>query len=1165
MIVAIMLISFFLAVMGIMPVISATNINLTAGNITEDGYVQLTFEWERDTTSTEILASDSGDQYGFIEFDTSAIPDGATINSVKLRIYADNQIPAPQDLYVKNMSGKKLSDYSNDDTGNGNLANDISGASSIGSESLSASTAEWVEITLDSNAETYLQNQLGDDYFMVGLTAESYVEVGAEDGSNDPVLIVDYSGGGGDTTPPACQLISAYPSDISANSTGIYEVIINCTDASGINTSRYVITRTVEGGDAWGVPNYWSIRPPANDKAEEYIDVHGHNQGQILKADGRFDNKWYDSLFADNYSYAVNDMSSSKVSIINGSDWALLNFTWDVESSVFRSSVFLSRGHMEKENKKIHKIYFNNPIIIKGYDLMYMRNDTNYSICVLRNFNYTDAPNFPLRTYYCNNSYNISEGGELDDSPNCVHLYSLTTSDLDTIYYSSRNSSYSKTCFSIINNSLSGIKVTENFYFGYYSKVPAGKSYNIKYVNGSSGTNVSFNETKVAWYSDNDGDDWIQANFTPDIWFSGIVSGDQIQVGVYAEDLAGNNYTNLTLYTDDIGFVNLPITTPDILAYYTDSTEDEFLNRTYSGVMTIKVGASIDPNGIGSVNHSLYLTDTSGSIVYTINSSFYSPNDYDINVTFNTSLVADGTYKINVTAIADDNPDDVRSFLTENSFEIDNVIEPNVTNLTVYYDNPYLPHIIVDDTKKVVYYKTYQSTNSSDYWDNLDTPADINGSEFWYNHTDEILSGNINLTELGGNISANFFFGDGSYLTGVGGGGDGVQRTASFTICANDTINKTGCDIVCSGSSDEDELNDAIKNLTQGGRILLREGSYNMDGQVSINTADNLTIEGQGISTFIYIDNMFYINKQRITIKNLHIYTTYSNAIQANRPYTTIDSIYIRGSSDIRGKIYCSSSYLAIINSELYGGVTTTSSCWYPKLVGNSITEGTLNFANGGMAGEISANYITNLGNILLGKDGIVFTGNRVKGSSTYIYSGCYGCVLTGNTFSEKVDFASDSKGVAFTGNNIYNTHVDLNGYGNTLTGNNFWVSDLDIEGRGHTVTGNSFYKYSATSIEVDGGDENLIASNSFIDTCKGANNTYYNIHLKSNSNYNKIANNHMSSTESNTCKYGIYEQSGEYNIINDNYIINTATLNISIEDSGSNYTILRDNDVIGN
>lgn len=27
------------------------------------------------------------------------------------------------------------------------------------------------------------------------------------------------------------------------------------------------------------------------------------------------------------------------------------------------------------------------------------------------------------------------------------------------------------------------------------------------------------------------------------------------------------------------------------------------------------------------------------------------------------------------------------------------------------------------------------NVNSSEYWDNLDTPADISGSEFWYNHT----------------------------------------------------------------------------------------------------------------------------------------------------------------------------------------------------------------------------------------------------------------------------------------------------------------------------------------------------------------------------------------------------------------------------------------------
>jgi len=502
-------------------------------------------------------------------------------------------------------------------------------------------------------------------------------DTSANEASDNVTFYMDY-------TAPSCSVVSATPSDIVSNSTGVYEVLINCTDTSGINISKYTITQTVEGGDAAGVPNYWSIRPPTNDKAEVYVDEHGHNLGNILRADGRFDGKWYDALFADNYSYAVQDNSSIRVSITNGSDWALLNFSWNVEPSVFRSSVYLSRGKIEAENKKTHQIYKDNPLLVKGWDLMYMRNDTNYSVCTFRNINYTDAPNFPLRVYYCNSSYDSSAGGELDDSPYCVHLYSLTTSDLDTTYYSSRNSSYSKSCFSIINNSLNGVRVSEIFYYGYYSQVPAGKSYNMKYVNGSSGTNVSFKNSEVAWYSTDDGNSWTQAEFTPDVWYSGIVSGDQLQVGVYVEDLAGNNYTNYSLYTDDIGLVNLPISSPDILWYYSSALgKDEDLNKTYSGNMTIRIGVSIDPNDFGTVNHSLYLTHPNGTIAYTINASFYSPSDLDLNISFDTSLVSDGIYRMNITAVADDNPNDIKSFLSPNNFTILNLPVASQINVSL--------------------------------------------------------------------------------------------------------------------------------------------------------------------------------------------------------------------------------------------------------------------------------------------------------------------------------------------------------------------------------------------------------------------------------------------------------------------------------------------------
>ncbi len=438
-----------------------------------------------------------------------------------------------------------------------------------------------------------------------------------------------------------------------------------------------------------------------------------------------------------------------------------MNFTWDVEPSVFRSAVYLSRRHIESEEKKEYKVYKNNPLLIKGWDLMYMRNDTNYSMCAFRNINYTDSPNFPLRVYYCNSSYNPATGGDLDNSVNCVHLYSLTTSDLDTTYYSSRNSSYSKTCFSVINNRLDGVKASEIFYYGYYSQVPAGKSYLVRYANGSSGTNVSFNDSKVAWYSSDDGSSWTQAEFTPDIWYSGIVAGDQLQTGVYVEDLLGNNYTNLTLYTDDVGLVNLPITTPDILSYYSSAYGlDEDLNGTHSGIMTIKVGVSKDPNALGTVNHSLYLTYPNGTIVYTINKSFYSPLDTPINITFNTSLVSDGIYKINVTAVADDNPNDIRSFLTAHNFTIANA------DITPPYFT-YIDNVTIYDTESVgidfnasddiafdcwgVNDTTHFSINCSGWLENITA---LNIGVYYLNITINDTAGNENFTIIYVNVTA---------------------------------------------------------------------------------------------------------------------------------------------------------------------------------------------------------------------------------------------------------------------------------------------------------------------------------------------------------------------------------------------------------------------------
>jgi len=89
----------------------------------------------------------------------------------------------------------------------------------------------------------------------------------------------------------SCNLDKIEPSHLETNSTGTFIAVINCSDTNGeINTSRFIITRTVEGSETYGLPNRWSIRPPVNDKSDS-SSWSGHSIPQILKADGRGEGK----------------------------------------------------------------------------------------------------------------------------------------------------------------------------------------------------------------------------------------------------------------------------------------------------------------------------------------------------------------------------------------------------------------------------------------------------------------------------------------------------------------------------------------------------------------------------------------------------------------------------------------------------------------------------------------------------------------------------------------------------------------------------------------------------------------------------------------------------------------------------------------------------------
>jgi len=487
-----------------------------------------------------------------------------------------------------------------------------------------------------------------------------------------------------DTTPPICTLISRTPLDIEANSTGTFEVIINCTDPNEINISSMLFTKTVEDEGDFSPPFNWSYRPPSNNKG---VEDGIFTEEAILLADGRGDNKWYDfykvngvDLFSDNHSYAVNGYDSERITITNGTYengfWAILNYSFKVEPSAFENMVFLSRGKMESEVKKNYSIHNNNPLLVKFWNFNYGKG--NYTTTTFLDVDYTGNPNKDLNVYFCNSSYDTTGStSPLTDVDNCVYVDKITEARIDVGYdYESKNSSYLKSTFGITNNFLGGIYATKYIYIFYQSDTSTpDKAFYIKYTNESSGTNVSFKDSKVAWTSTNEGGTWTQAEFTPDVWISQVEEGGHFLGGIYLEDTLGNNYTNFSFIHDGIGDVAWEITYPTIRSYNSSAYQNDLdLNKTHKDTMQIHIGVAIDPDEtqVGNVTHNLTLRNTDGTWNYTINTSFKSSDDSDIYVNFDTNLVADGLYRMNITAYSGDDETDIKSHLSEENFTIDN-------------------------------------------------------------------------------------------------------------------------------------------------------------------------------------------------------------------------------------------------------------------------------------------------------------------------------------------------------------------------------------------------------------------------------------------------------------------------------------------------------------
>ena len=506
-----------------------------------------------------------------------------------------------------------------------------------------------------------------------------------------------------DTTSPSCVIVSRTPADINDSSSGIFSVILNCSDASGINvslapgsTTEYnsFITRTLEGFVTPGLPNRWSIRPPANNIAQ--TDTLLSSYGQIFRSFLRGESSWFEFLgsstmnlagdnnlsswlLADNYSYAVGDGRYGYYNITNTSaTTATINYTMpSVRMSVFRQNIPLSYESLITEQKKNVTVGKNTQLLVYRNNLEAMKGTQNYTITVFKNVGHTSlAPTANLRIFYCNSSYSIAGGVTPITSPNCVSADSVTATNLDTKMLTTANSSYVSRTYSVTNGKIGGIVATPYGYYYYDTlEVATSKNFLFAYANGTTNTNVSFANTNRTWTSTNSGASWTPLNGTLDLLEFTIKSdNDEFQFGYCVYDKVGNIGCNKTVFHDDITATNHPISNPAILTYNSTAfINDQNLNETHKGTMNIRIACSRDPDSVGNVTHNLTLRNNDGTLNYTINASFFCLDDAQTWINFDTSLVPSSSgYRMNLTATSGDNNLDVQTYLTYNNFTIDN-------------------------------------------------------------------------------------------------------------------------------------------------------------------------------------------------------------------------------------------------------------------------------------------------------------------------------------------------------------------------------------------------------------------------------------------------------------------------------------------------------------
>lgn len=274
----------------------------------------------------------------------------------------------------------------------------------------------------------------------------------------------------------------------------------------------------------------------------------------------------------------------------------------------------------------------------------------------------------------------------------------------------------------------------------------------------------------------------------------------------------------------------------------------------------------------------------------------------------------------------------------------------------------------------------------------------------------------------------------------------GGKTATTFVIADADTSNNTtrADYVVPSGStSAETTINQAITDLpTNGGSIYLLEGTYDIDGSISINKS-NVSLIGSGKGTKI-------TTNANITMVDISSYKT----------GVLIKNLYLFGSEgNVNKGIYI-----------YYGTYNIVSDCWIEDCnPGIELRNGSKNI----IKGNHITSCITN-GAIWINEDtnNIIIGNNLVSNSK-----GVYCCDSSNNNLISNNNIVSNtSSGIELYGD--YNNII-----GNYFQGNSSLGMKLIMGASYNKVTGNHFYSNTGQGIWISGmsgskSDSNLISGN---------------------------------------------------------------------------------------